>query len=109
MEIIVDKFGYCVMCHDKVMDVVGDKHFKLDNWSEQWVGLSDNTRMKLSMCTECKGMFGEKHYDEVMVSVLGGWENELKDSDWDEDRKKDYIKSYSKLRITRRLDNGTDN
>ena len=76
---------------------------KLPHYDEQEYLMSDDTRMRVCMCSICKADIDNVDTKEIMKKVVKGWEwgidNNLK---WDKDKKKKYMDKYGKLKITGR-------
>lgn len=105
-----DKFGHCVKCHKGmyVEQIIGGKptiRFTPDYTEKEYL-LSDNTRMRVAICKDCKGSMTEDDDDYVMSSVVKGWDvatdelvKDKKKRNWDKKKKDEYMDTYSKLKI----------
>lgn len=103
MSINFDKFGHCVLCHknmvvEKVIDGKVQLGFTSDHMEEEFL-LDDGSRMRVCMCKECNSKYDHKDYDKIMQCVNAGWEKEMEERNWEDNRKENYRKKYNKLKI----------
>ena len=107
-----DKFGHCVKCHINML--VNDKNDKgqpierLSGKADHMdLKLNDGSKMRVLICSKCKSSYShDKHSQEVMQSVIAGWEKECDQLVADETRpefdskwKETYMTEYSKKEI----------
>lgn len=104
-----DRHGHCVVCHE-------DMYYTqiIDNKPQQRLSplygeieylLDDGSKMRVAVCNDCKGELknDEEETTRIMDCVFKGWRHELdKYSHWDNDKKKKYLKEYSKRKIVMR-------
>lgn len=112
-----DTFGYCVKCGKRMIDhAVVDGIYKIRLTGEYTTvnyKLNDGSLMRVAMCRQCSmTLTGDKdETDMVMRKVWRGWQNEVETySEWTDDKKKEYLDKYGKLRIvtnTKDLDKDT--
>ena len=102
-EIDYDVYGRCCKCHRNLMT---DKFFN-NSWhkvfaerEEQEFDLSDGTKMRVTLCKSCKSQLSDKDSDEIMQSVIKGWEKEVNSfSHWSVAKKKEHMSKYKSLKI----------
>lgn len=98
-----DEFGRCVLCHkslmmQKLIDNVMKDVFTPDRTETQFL-LNDGSKMRVGICQKCKDELTLDDEPKIMQSVIKGWEKEIDDAKWAKERKKDYMKIYSKKKI----------
>lgn len=72
------KIGTCANCAKTIMDYK-DGHFKRNpDYTEIWFYLSNNSKMKVAVCRDCKKKMTNKIIKEIMFSHNHTWENEFK-------------------------------
>lgn len=102
-----DKFGHCVACHDTliVKQVIDGKEEDraLPNLDEMTFVLNDNSKMKVTICRNCKAEIEESDYPALMDCVYKGWEFEIKNLTWSEEKKLDYLTKYKEKSIIKRI------
>ena len=103
MEVTYDKYGYCVLCHRNLRyeQVINDKvmmRFDTDYDETEYL-LDDGSKMRVAICKPCKEKLTEEHNIEVMDSVKAGWVEEVKTLPWTEEKKQNYIDTYSQKEI----------
>jgi len=99
--------GLCALCHVEIAEFNGSgangrpiiKALK-GNFTEMKIGLSDNSKMTVSLCNNCHDNFKPEDMKPLMESVINGWQSELEVVDWVEEKKLDYMDKYSKLKAT---------
>ena len=108
-DINYDKYGHCVVCHEDMLYTQ-----IIDGKPEQRLGplyeeteylLDDGSVMRIAICKECKATLkdDEEERIRIMDCVFKGWEHELRKNDkWSEQKKKNYLKEYSKRKIVMR-------
>ena len=106
--IIPDEFGKCVKCHKNlIMEKVINNEIKrvlTPDYSQIQLLLSDGSNMRVVMCLRCQDTYIEKDNKDIMESVIAGWEKELKElPHWSENKKDDYMKKYSQLKINNKV------
>lgn len=109
----VDKYGHCVICHknllvERVVDQQVITMFTPDKQETEFM-LDDGTRMRVSICRECKegeDLHSESKQIQIMESVVNGWQleidslvNDEKRPEWTFDRGKKHMDVYSKKKI----------
>ena len=104
-----DKFGHCVLCHkpmitEQVIDGVVKERFTPE-YREEELLMSDGSRMRVAMCTDCKATYSKEDYKKVMDCVNAGWEEELKVLNWDNEKKDKYRNKFYKLEIVNKTGN----
>ena len=102
--IIPDEFGKCIKCHkDLIIEKVIDGQLKrvlTPDYGEIQVELDDGSKMRVVMCLTCQEIYTEKDFPTIMASVVAGWQKELNNLPyWNEEKKDNYMKKYSKLKI----------
>jgi len=108
-----DKFGCCIKCHKYLLREVIDRGRVVmaptpDADSEMLL-LNDGSRMRVSMCRECKQGLKDSDLPYLMDAALQGWEWETdqlvedpNNPEWDEVKKKKHMDHQRKLKaITR--------
>jgi hypothetical protein len=105
-----DKYGHCVKCHknmliEQAIDGKVQQRFTTD-YSETEYLLDDGSKMRVAICVDCKRGLTEKDIPKIMECVKKGWEVEVKDlKHWSEEKKTNYIKTYSKKEIVTHSEN----
>jgi len=103
-----DKYGHCVDCHKvlRILKVVtGDdgkpveQHMWLPDKNNVEFILDDNSKMDVTICTECKDKLTTKDYKKIMKAVQKGWDREMDDNKWTTEQKKAYKDVYDKKSI----------
>ena len=98
-----DKFGYCILCSKQVTTqiVQNGKNIirKLKDWDEEEVVLNDNSNMRICVCKECKHLVSD-NLQLIMDKVYKGWEHDIVEAQWPEDKKEMYLNRYKGIRIT---------
>lgn len=102
-EIDYDVYGRCCKCH---RDLMTNKFFN-NQWhkvfaerEEHEYTLSDNSKMRVTLCKSCKANLSEKDSKTIMESVIKGWQKEVDSfSHWSEAKKKEHMVKYKKLKI----------
>ena len=99
-----DIFGYCVLCSKQVVvkEHIDKREIfrSLSDHEEESVLLSDNSVMRICVCSKCRPEV-PKNFPMIMTKVYKGWEHELKSLDWTPEKKKEYLDKYSKLSIVK--------
>ena len=107
-----DKFGHCTKCHKNmfITEIIGGEPVErfTGQYAEQEYVLSDGTKMRVAICKECKADLTDDDSEYIMECVIRGWDvatNDLvknkKRPTWTKEKKKAYMKKYSKLKIVR--------
>ena len=112
MGIEFDKYGYCVLCHRNLRyeQVINDKvmmRFDTDYDETEYL-LDDGSKMRVAICKPCKAGLTDEHNTKVMDSVKAGWVEEVKTLPWSEEKKQNYIDTYSQREIVCVSDNVPD-
>lgn len=103
-----DKFGHCCKCHKdlklkQVIDGKVQERFSIKYRETEFL-LDDDSRMRVAICVDCKDNLAEEDEEDIMKCVVKGWDISTNDlvrkSAWTEEKKKDYMKKYSKLKIS---------
>lgn len=107
-----DKYGYCVKCHECLLrndkNDKGEPIVRLSGKAEHLqLSLNDGSQMRVMICQPCKfNYIPEEHAEEIMRSVISGWEKECDILVADESKpqfdakwKEEYMKVYSKKEI----------
>jgi hypothetical protein len=104
MSLTYDKYGHCVLCHrnlliEQVIDQKLQVRFSPD-YSQSEFLLDDGSRMKVAICRDCQADLTEHDQPKIMKSVIDGWQVEVDSlNHWTEEKRKNYMKKYSKLEI----------
>jgi hypothetical protein len=102
----VDRFGHCVKCGKNmaIKKVINGKETIVftPDYDNADFNLSDGSLMRVTICREDKDKLTVENQPEIMQNVYNGWVEELNQSKWTEEKKKDYLDKYSKLSITTR-------
>jgi len=98
-----DKFGYCVNCQKcmTIKEVIDQKEtirFTPEHTEVEYL-LNDGSKMRVCCCMDCKELIKNEKHDEVMNTVIEGWKEELKGSNWTEEKKQKYLDEYSQKSI----------
>lgn len=106
-----DVFGYCTNCGKQMIGhkiIDGVYKVKLSGeYTAVMFLLSDGSKMRVSMCQRCADTFPDNEDDRIhiMQKVYRGWQHEVETySDWDEEKKTEYLDTYGKKRIVIRTD-----
>lgn len=100
--------GICTKCFTEVAEFNGsDRNGKpviskfLPNHVNIEIGLSDKTKMTITLCTDCAKKLAEEDKKKIMESEQKGWQWELNNclKTWAKEKKEDYLKDYNKLEI----------
>lgn len=99
-----DKFGHCTICSKNLVSEVAingkiESRFTPD-FNEVKLILSDNSKMRVCMCSECKNNFSQDKYVGVMNKVKKAWEMEVDKLNWDDQRKSSHIERMNQLSIS---------
>jgi len=104
-----DKHGHCVVCHEDMLytQIIDEKPQKRLSplFSETEYMLDDGSKMRVAICLDCKANLKDDDEEKkrVMDCVFKGWRHEIrKYSHWDQDKKEDYLRKYSKRKIVTR-------
>ena len=94
-----DRFGFCCVCSGQVAQEVSKGNWELlSNHDEAEVIVSDNSKMRVCVCTTCKPLVKD-NLELIMAKVYNGWLHDLEGLPWDEAKKQAYIDKYSQLTI----------
>lgn len=108
MTVVPDRYGYCVKCHKSLMTkkvVNGEvKMVFLPERTESTVILDDGSKMRVCICKSCKVNLKDSDFRGIMDSVIEGWKEEVRNINWPEKKKREYLKRYSKRRIIAKAD-----
>jgi len=105
--------GLCSLCHDEVAEFNGSHPngrpiiTKLkNNYATTRVVLDDGSGMTITLCKNCKKDLSPDDMQELMESEINGWQDEVTKATatWTEEKKKSYMKKYSKKYIVDRVD-----
>ena len=105
-----DVFGYCVNCGKhmlthEVIDGVYQTRLSGEYTTVRYI-LDDESSMRVAMCKSCANTIDGSETERVMGKVYRGWQHEIETyANWDEEKKKNYFKMYSKRKIITRTDN----
>lgn len=98
-----DKYGHCVQCHKNmwIEQVIGQQVTKRlsAEYCETEYLLNDGSKMRVAICQTCKGALTPKDDSKIMKCVYRGWEEEIKDLKWSDEKKKTHLQKYDKLKI----------
>ena len=73
-EVIIE-LGLCPFCHERIIEELGVNKFKhLPSYCEFWVLLTDNSRMKVGCCLDCRGQLDDEMVNELMVVHRRFWQ-----------------------------------
>ena len=113
-----DKFGHCVKCHTNLIieKVVQDDSGRLTiqrMWKpekdETQFLLDDGSKMRVTICKQCKEKLTEADNREIMDSVIRGWQKEIERiQHWSIEKKVAYLDRYSKRKIVCNSENKKD-
>lgn len=105
-----DRHGHCCACHKNMLieEVIGGKIQRrwTADYDEAEYLLNDNSKMRVTICRQCKAL--GKHLDtaDIMDAVIRGWKAEtdilVLDENkpmWDEKKQIEYMDVYSKKEI----------
>ena len=104
-----DKYGHCCLCHknmliEQVIDGKVQKRFTPDYIENQYL-LSDGSKMRVAMCVDCKVNLTDKQSNEIMQCVIKGWQVQVNELDWTDEKKKAHMDRYSQLEIVANAEN----
>lgn len=113
MPVIPDEFGHCIICHknmliEQVIDGKAQKRFTPDYTESQFL-LSDNSKMRVAICTDCKSTLTQEQENDIMASVIAGWQLQVDTLPWTDEKKQAHMDRYSALEIVFNADKATDN
>lgn len=101
-----DRLGHCVKCHCLIAETEGEGRNikiiqKFSNASQIDFNISNGTIMPVAICTDCKSKLQhtEEERVQIMNSVVKGWDKEIDWLGWGEDKRKEYMKKFSNLKI----------
>ena len=108
-EVIIE-LGKCPFCHASIFEVKNNVVHRNGIYRESWLLLSDGSRMKVGICTECRDIMDEEMVDELMVVHRAFWQKGLERAYKDkkdqlkkqEAEQKAYYKNISATRFGRR-------
>ena len=98
-----DRFGYCVMCSKQVIKKIEIKGkspqlVKMPDWAEETVLLSDGSKMRVCVCKQCIDSVPD-NFDVIMKKVYKGWEHDIIEKGWPDERREAYLNRYGALKI----------
>lgn len=98
-----DKYGHCVLCHkylivEKIVNGKAIEMFSGQHDQEEYF-LNSGSRMKVTICKTCKVKDFPSKTDDIMKSVIKGWQVEINHLDWPEEKKKAHMERYNKKKI----------
>ena len=106
-----DTFGYCVRCGKRMIGhqvIDGIYKIKLsDEYTTVMFLLDDNSQMRVAMCKDCADSWDDNEPEkiEIMKKVFRGWQHEVETySNWNENKKREYLNKYGQRRIITRAD-----
>jgi len=114
----IDKYGHCVYCHrnlifERVVDGKVIFMFSPDKEETEFL-LDDGSRMRVCICRQCKtniDLHDKKVHEDIMESVINGWELEIKGlvkdenkPEWTYERGKKHMDFYRIKKILFRSD-----
>ena len=109
--------GLCALCHTEIAEFDGSfearpgvfrpKILELKpNYRAFQFKLNDGSFMNVTSCEDCHDEFKPEDSQELMESVINGWQEEI-DSiliEWEDEKKRNHMKEYSKKHIVDRSD-----
>ena len=111
-DIDFDLYGHCVLCHDNMLkeEIVDGKMVirLMGKATTAEYLLNTGARMNVSMCVYCKDKLddSDEELDEIMKSVVAGWEIEASDlvasiskPHWNDRVKKEHMALQEKKEI----------
>ena len=109
--------GICSLCFDEIAEFEGSRQVadgifrpiikRIKGIARTaTVRLDDASNMNVAMCKTCFDKLIPEDMQELMESEINGWQVEVNDmvSNWDDTRKKNYMKRYAKRFVTDRID-----
>lgn len=98
-----DKHGHCIMCSKNMVVEIAvngkvEKRFTPD-YQEMEVLLSNNSKMRICTCDQCKAKLRPEDYPVIMQKVYNGWSKEVDGLNWSNERKEKHLESYKDLEI----------
>lgn len=107
-----DCLGHCVKCHknmliEQVIDGQLIQRFIPDYTEEEFL-LDNGSKMRVVMCKDCQFVLTEDDHDSIMQCVVKGWNKEMEDGNWAENRKQNYRNDYFNLTIVSKSQYKTD-
>lgn len=96
------ELGKCPFCEKEIMRLENNQPVLLDGYSTFWILLSDQTRMKVAICEDCKKKLTKKKVDALMVAHQEFWKQGIADQidgkiEELNQRKQDQINYYNNL------------
>ena len=100
---MVDTYGHCVLCGKnmlikQVIDGKVQERFTPDYTEAQFL-LNDKSKMNVAMCQGCKNNITDEQHTDIMQSVISGWQVQVDNSDWTDEKKQAHMEKYSQLEI----------
>jgi hypothetical protein len=86
------------MLMTKVIDGKEEKIFTPDYTEVQYL-LSDNSKMRVAMCKQCKETLTDEQSEKIMTCVVKGWKKEVDKLPWTPEKKTAHMEKYSALEI----------
>jgi len=108
--------GFCSLCHEEIAEFEGTRQLKsgvfrpilkrlLGIARTAVIKLDDKSKMTIALCKKCFNSFKPEDMQPLMESEINGWQHEIDDVvDWQNEKKIDYMKKYSKRFATNRVD-----
>jgi hypothetical protein len=103
--------GLCAKCHTEIAEFRGShpngtpiiSRLKPE-YTTTTMQLNDGSSIRISLCSECKFSLAGTHCQEIMESVINGWQSEVERANWDDKELIGYMRTYCKKHITGRKD-----
>lgn len=96
------KIGCCCNCNVKVMDLDqrDPRKRKLENYRENWFKLSDNSLMKVAVCSDCNDLMNKEMADNIMQRHWDTWIQEIENNEiWDNEKKEIAIENHLSKKV----------
>lgn len=94
-------YGVCLLCEKDLMVkcVSCDSRRPSNNYTEVEMKLSNDSRMKIAVCLECKDKIFKEDRKLIMDAIKAGWKAEQVRDGWSQDKKDAYQASFGDLEI----------
>lgn len=106
--------GLCALCHTEICEFNGSDELGRPrivrlkgNFREATFWLDDGSRMKVSLCDTCDpddGNLDANQMLDLLESEINGWQAEVDNLIWPEEKKRKHMKEYSKRFFVERED-----
>ena len=108
--------GLCSLCHNEIASFEGSRQIRAGIFRPiikrilgiarvVYIRLDDGSQMGVAMCKTCEAILTPENMQELMESEINGWQHEVDEiANFDDTRKINYMKRYSKRFVTDRVD-----